>query len=121
MKETNKSELMKWKGRKMQILQFTQSLLKSTGALTVFSESFLGKFMEIIKFGLIMFPPASIIISVTWVAILHKNDVKFMIANTFFIVGCAISLLLNCSFFFQSKKVANLLGNIEALVNESKC
>lgn len=121
MKDENKSELMKWKGRKMQILQFTQTLLKSTGAIAVFSESFLGKFMEIIQFGLIMFPPASILISVAWVVILHKNDVQFMIANTFFIVGCAISLSLNCSFFFQSRKVANLLRNIEALANESKC
>lgn len=103
----------------MKILQFTQTLMKISGILPIFGETFIGKTMELLKLGVLSLGPFYASTTTFALAIFNLDDLLLMTTSLYISIGCAICILLHFSHSFQSKDIQQFLHKMECLVNES--
>lgn len=103
----------------MKVLHFTQTLMKVSGILPIFGDTFLGKCMEILK--LVCFLIGPIYASTTTFAfgVRHFDDLLLLTSSMYVSIGCAISISMQISLWYQSDTLQLLLKQLETLVNKS--
>lgn len=104
----------------MEVLQFTQKLMKISGILPFFDGSSIGKIMEVFKLIILSLGPTYASITTFALAIISLDNLPLMTSSLYISIGCAISISLHLSYCLQSQKVQKLLNDLELLVNESE-
>lgn len=104
----------------MKVLHFTQLLMKVGGILPAFSDTHLGKCMEILKFFVSLIGPFYGTIASFAYSVYHMDDLRLLTSGLFVCIGCAISIVLEISLLLQTDDIQQLLIQLESLVNKSK-
>lgn len=106
----------------MKILQFTQTLLKFSAVLPMFStSSFMGKIRETLKFIAIILPPFYGATSTFAFTLIHIDNLRLVSLSMLVCLGTLTGFFLIISFSLKTNSVTYLLKDIESLANKSKC
>lgn len=104
----------------MEILQFTQALMKLSAMQSLYNGRILGKFVELIKLIVLIVPQTYVAMASVAFIIANIDNLSRVASPVYVILGAAIAVSISILYYIQSKKVVRLLKEIEALVNESQ-
>lgn len=105
----------------MQILESLRRLMTISGVLPMFKLTYLGKCLEMFKLIAISFCTTFACISNIVFGVIHFDDLPLMTTAVYICIGYAMGSCMNIAYFINTSKTAQLLDELESLVNESEC
>lgn len=105
----------------MRILEYLRRLMTINGALPMFSGTYLSKYLEMFKLIAILFCTTYACISNIVFGVIHFDDLPLVTTAVYVCIGYGMGSCMNIAYFINTNKTAQLLDELESLVNESEC